>query len=328
MNIYNPTKTISELSHKNKYLKWYLNIINNSKTREISQQEIYEHHHIVPECFFINRKRKGRKGFLEGNPDQIDNIAILTIKEHIFVHIFLYKMMKRTDCKQKMLLSSIYSLSTKPGNISIKTATFLREEFSKNHPAKLKSQSELSLIQLKVSDKKSNTWKNRTEEQKKSHTKKVSENWFNRTEEEKSEINKKRNDTRKNNTPEQKEKTKLKYEESWKNRTQEEKIKSKELSRQNSLEKYGVSNYRLIEKVCIHCKENRNIAHELNCPKNPNRPQNKRTSKTFKITDPNGQDYIVTGGLSKFCDSKKITVKSLKSGMGRAKGWKIEEIIN
>lgn len=83
-----------------------------------------------------------------------------------------------------------------------------------------------------------------------------------------------------------------------------------------------------MEKICIHCNESKTIGHELHCPKNPDRPQCRRSSKTFRIVDPNNKVYIVIGGLTNFCKNNNLPVKSLKKGIGRAKGWKIEEVIN
>jgi 5-methylcytosine-specific restriction endonuclease McrA len=37
----------------------------------------YEWHHIIPESFFILRKRKGNKGWLEGNPNSVPMLKII-----------------------------------------------------------------------------------------------------------------------------------------------------------------------------------------------------------------------------------------------------------
>lgn len=49
----------------------------------------YEEHHIIPECFFKNRKRKGPPGSLDGNPDERDNLILLTPEEHFDAHQLL-----------------------------------------------------------------------------------------------------------------------------------------------------------------------------------------------------------------------------------------------
>lgn len=74
----------------NKYTKWYYNIVNNAKSRSLTGY--IEHHHIIPESFFINRKRPGNFGLLEGDPNICNNIVCLTAKEHFICHVLLTKM--------------------------------------------------------------------------------------------------------------------------------------------------------------------------------------------------------------------------------------------
>lgn len=62
---------------ENKYKKWYDQIIKNSKHRRLSNQYI-ERHHIIPKSL--------------GGNDTLDNIAILTAREHFVVHVLLTKM--------------------------------------------------------------------------------------------------------------------------------------------------------------------------------------------------------------------------------------------
>ena len=51
----------------------------------------YEKHHIVPDCFYISRKRNGRAGHLDGNPDAKENLVLLTPEEHYLAHQLLVK---------------------------------------------------------------------------------------------------------------------------------------------------------------------------------------------------------------------------------------------
>lgn len=51
----------------------------------------YEKHHIIPECFFINRTRPGPRGHLHGNPNDLSNIVLLTPEEHYLAHLLLVK---------------------------------------------------------------------------------------------------------------------------------------------------------------------------------------------------------------------------------------------
>jgi len=81
------------------YQKIYNNLIekascqNRKRLRKNNKDYIYyENHHIIPECFFINRKRKGPKGWIEGNPNARENLVLLTSREHYLAHQILVKM--------------------------------------------------------------------------------------------------------------------------------------------------------------------------------------------------------------------------------------------
>lgn len=76
----------------NKYTKIYYSIISNAQSRDLSQLNYSEKHHIVPECFFKTRKRKGPVGHLDGNVDADENIVRLTAREHFICHWLLTKM--------------------------------------------------------------------------------------------------------------------------------------------------------------------------------------------------------------------------------------------
>lgn len=73
----------------NKYTKWYYNIINNGKTARPELKT--ERHHIIPECFFKNRTRKGPAGWVDGNPNDPSNLTFLTCREHFICHRLLVK---------------------------------------------------------------------------------------------------------------------------------------------------------------------------------------------------------------------------------------------
>ncbi len=141
MNIY--IQIIRELSHQNKYLEWYVNIIERALSRASTRQDAKklfsycEKHHIVPECFFKERKRKGPKGFLDGDAEHFDNFVYLTGKEHIFCHIFLTKMIKDKQGKFKICCALDRLLNTRSGDkISPKLYQSLKITISKNRPPK------------------------------------------------------------------------------------------------------------------------------------------------------------------------------------------------
>lgn len=76
----------------NKYTNWYYSIIYRGKGRELIN-EYTEKHHIIPDCFYINNRSKGKNpGWIEGNSNSKDNIVKLTAKEHFICHWLLTKM--------------------------------------------------------------------------------------------------------------------------------------------------------------------------------------------------------------------------------------------
>ena len=80
------------------YKQKYKEIIDNarSENRVKSGDVYYEKHHVVPDFLFKNRKRKGPKGHLDGNPNSKENIVLLTFTEHLMCHYYLYEIYKDT----------------------------------------------------------------------------------------------------------------------------------------------------------------------------------------------------------------------------------------
>lgn len=120
---------------KNKYSKWYYDIVNRGK---IDRPEIYtESHHIIPECFYKSRTRKGPPGWLDGDPNDLVNLTNLTGREHFICHWLLIKMYEG-QARDKM----INALMMMQGNgtnqkryhtkITARVYENYRETFSKN----------------------------------------------------------------------------------------------------------------------------------------------------------------------------------------------------
>jgi hypothetical protein len=78
------------------YKKIYRSIIIKAKNENrIKTNDVYfEKHHIIPDFMFRERKRKGPKGHLPGNPNDPDNLILLTPREHLICHILLFKISK------------------------------------------------------------------------------------------------------------------------------------------------------------------------------------------------------------------------------------------
>jgi hypothetical protein len=70
----------------NKYRKWYFSIIENAKNT-IYDSNFHEKHHIIPLCF--------------GGSNNIENLAVLTFREHFVCHWLLIKFTSSSD-KGKM----------------------------------------------------------------------------------------------------------------------------------------------------------------------------------------------------------------------------------
>lgn len=82
------------MNYKKIYRKLMIRAKNESRTK--TADHYYERHHIVPDFMFKNRKRTGPKGHLDGNPDDPQNLVLLTPREHLLAHMMLYRILKNT----------------------------------------------------------------------------------------------------------------------------------------------------------------------------------------------------------------------------------------
>lgn len=84
----------------------YKQLCDRGQKRKYSKGE-YEKHHIIPTFFFKNNKRKLRynDGILEGDPDAIENISLLTPREHFIAHLLLHKIYYKTKWSYRCLTS-------------------------------------------------------------------------------------------------------------------------------------------------------------------------------------------------------------------------------
>ncbi len=86
------------------YQKIYKDLILKAKkeNRKKNDRVYYEKHHIIPECLFKQRTRKGISGFVEGNPEDKNNLILLTAREHFIAHVLLFKIYKDTPYGYKI----------------------------------------------------------------------------------------------------------------------------------------------------------------------------------------------------------------------------------
>lgn len=89
---------IQSISLQNKYTNWYCAIVERAMIRATTRKDAIrllayvEKHHIVPDSFFIERQRKGHKGWLSGASSHKENLVYLTAREHFICHWLLSKM--------------------------------------------------------------------------------------------------------------------------------------------------------------------------------------------------------------------------------------------
>jgi len=105
------------------YKKHYDNLILNSKHRIIDTTKYYENHHIVPKC-------------LNGD-NSIENLVLLTPREHYIAHALLCKIYTGTSVGYKLASAfNFMCLDSHKGNRfqNSKTYDLARKFFSKNHP--------------------------------------------------------------------------------------------------------------------------------------------------------------------------------------------------
>lgn len=113
MNIY--INLIKSISLENKYTKWYIQIIQNAFLRSHSTG-YFEKHHIVPDCFFIDRKRPGSIGWINEESNHPSNLIHLTAKEHFIAHLLLTKMFEKGTNAHFRVIRSFHALSCQSSN--------------------------------------------------------------------------------------------------------------------------------------------------------------------------------------------------------------------
>jgi hypothetical protein len=92
--------------NQTKYTRWYYELVQHRQNNPAPKSEYRESHHIVPESFYINRKREGAKGWLEGNADAKENKVWLTGREHALCHWLLKKMTSHNTRAYELMVYS------------------------------------------------------------------------------------------------------------------------------------------------------------------------------------------------------------------------------
>jgi hypothetical protein len=112
----------------NKYTRWYYNIVNAAKARH-TNTGYTERHHIIPDSL--------------GGDNTSNNLVDLTAHEHFVCHLLLPKMLVGED-KSKMIYAAWQMANQQNQHqnrftVSGRTYSLLREEFSKIHAIRMKT---------------------------------------------------------------------------------------------------------------------------------------------------------------------------------------------
>lgn len=115
----------------NKYTDRYYAIIENARTRLLSEGEYVEVHHIIPRSFFAS---ESETGWLPGDANTSDNLIALTAREHFVCHRLLPKMTIGV-AQDKMIMAIWYLSNAKDSKghdfiVTARTYEFLRKELA------------------------------------------------------------------------------------------------------------------------------------------------------------------------------------------------------
>lgn len=94
---------------QNKYFQIYILLMTTARVRFHPVSKYLEKHHIVPDCFFVDRSRPGKPGWIQGDPNVPENIVLLTAKEHYIAHRLLCKFL--TGIAQKKMTYALWFMS-------------------------------------------------------------------------------------------------------------------------------------------------------------------------------------------------------------------------
>lgn len=110
---------MKNLFHKNKYTKWYM-LLTDYRKEFPCQNNYTEKHHIIPKSI--------------GGSNKKDNIAVLSVREHIFCHKLLSKIVIDSKHKSKMLyaLMRMYYGNKEQVKLSSKFTARLVEQIKEN----------------------------------------------------------------------------------------------------------------------------------------------------------------------------------------------------
>lgn len=111
---------MNEMFLKNKYSKWYFDIIEKRKSRKLNEK--YEIHHIIPKKL--------------GGNNNLKNLIKLTYKEHFICHLLLTKMLNGLN-KKYMIHALNLMAHTRKIKINSRLYEYIKKEYSNQNKKEL-----------------------------------------------------------------------------------------------------------------------------------------------------------------------------------------------
>jgi hypothetical protein len=122
--------TNNEIFLKNKYSKWYFNIIQTALLR-LNIDEYFEKHHIIPKC-------------MDGTNDK-ENLVNLTTKEHFICHLLLTRMTTGVSQNKMIFAFCMMSVTSDSTQQRYKITSRLFESMRKQRTHSLESKNKMSV---------------------------------------------------------------------------------------------------------------------------------------------------------------------------------------
>jgi hypothetical protein len=110
---------------RNKYFKWYFNIISKAQSRDVANLGYVEKHHIIPKSL--------------GGDDSVENLIVLTAKEHFICHLLLTKMTEKNNRKKMVYAAWRMSVQAKTDQGRYKVSSKIYETIKQQRNEYLKS---------------------------------------------------------------------------------------------------------------------------------------------------------------------------------------------
>jgi hypothetical protein len=126
-----------------KYTRWYYQLIDHRRQNPAPRGRYGETHHIIPESFFINRKREGRSGWLEGNPNARSNKVRLTGHEHALCHWLLTKMTTHDQRANDLMVYAFNMMDVSGDHMSRSTSAAIVRAYERNRELCAKNHSRI-----------------------------------------------------------------------------------------------------------------------------------------------------------------------------------------